>query len=514
MKVNWHTETWKFATLVIFLVLCAIPIPKHAGAQALPEHIRTLVWSYLRFADPVTTAILESDFTVSRLQNNLWAAGYLIPQGYLRLGKDDTGAWRYFIEQKLRPSMTVVKGWPSNWIKIAVASRTLKKIDYVKRRTLQLPMTGEKTDAWSFTFTYLIKPLLPGLPQMGPLTGEATTILDPKDGKWKVVNASLSECSTINLWDQTRSTCVYDSLLTQWQQRAVTQRQDTFRVGNLRQAALTYNDGKPRGLVFYFDIEGGKPPIKVDTVLFNNESIQDVFKKTFNIYRVVRDSGMSRSKENLFGGEIARIKEDAPGFATGSFSVWMNMIQDRPWDFGWPEEITAPLKVKAVIMDSSSPPKRESMEMEISSLPRLKVDEKRFPGPGGLGSYVYYVERSGHRYIPGQPPSELGLDLSGTWIGEYRERNPFNGKETVTPFRTEFQQRESKLTGEYIAEGVGRYSLTGIARGGEATMAFDFKPSGKDYSFHYDGKVSTDGKSIEGRWNYGPYGNGTWILRR
>lgn len=427
------TQTWRIATLAIVLALCPIAISAQAGAQALPENIKTLVWNHLRFADAVNAALLESDFSVWELQDNLWAAGYLIPQGYLRLAKDNTGRWQYVIDQKLRPSLAVIKSWPSNWIMIAVARRALKTIDYVKRRNLQLPMTGEKTDAWSFTFTYFLEPLLPGLPQMGPFRGEATAILDPKDGKWKVSEASLSECRTTNLWDQTSSTCAYNGLLERWRQRAVEQRQGTFRLGDLRQRIVTSDDGKAMGVVFSFDVEGGKPPIKVENVLFNNESIRDVFQKVFNRYRAVYGG----VREDLFEGNIADIEEDAPGFATGSFSVRMCAIQNSPWEFGWPEEIVAPLKVKAVIVDSSSPPKRESVEMEIPSLRRLEVEEKRFPRPGGFGTTVYYVERGGHKYVPGLPPSELGRDLNGAWDGEYRERNPFTGKETVTPFQAE-----------------------------------------------------------------------------
>lgn len=93
---------------------------------------------------------------------------------------------------KLKPYIVSV-GWPGIH-NVRVGKRVFKSISYKNAWT----ESGIKLQ--SFKFSYLIEPVLPELPRMGPLQGLGIGIWNPATGEWHVhENSILEDMGTLNM---------------------------------------------------------------------------------------------------------------------------------------------------------------------------------------------------------------------------------------------------------------------------------------------------------------------------
>jgi hypothetical protein len=97
----------------------------------------------------------------------------------------------------------------------------------------------------------------------------------------------------------------------------------------------------------------------------------------------------------------------------------------------------------------------------------------------------------------------LAVDISGTWNATVNL-----GDQTGSPTFV-FKQDGEKLTGSYSG-ALGDAQLKGTIKANE--IAFDFEASG--IAVHYAGKLSADGKKIEGTVDYGGQASGTFTATR
>jgi len=94
-------------------------------------------------------------------------------------------------------------------------------------------------------------------------------------------------------------------------------------------------------------------------------------------------------------------------------------------------------------------------------------------------------------------------DISGTWNATVNL-----GDQTGSPTFV-FKQDGEKLTGTYSG-ALGDAKLSGTVKGSE--ISFDFEAQG--IAVHYGGKLSADGKKIEGTVDYGGQASGTFTATK
>jgi opacity protein-like surface antigen len=99
--------------------------------------------------------------------------------------------------------------------------------------------------------------------------------------------------------------------------------------------------------------------------------------------------------------------------------------------------------------------------------------------------------------------SALAADISGTWNATVNL-----GDQTGSPTFV-FKQDGEKLTGTYSG-ALGDARLSGTIKSSE--IAFDFEASG--IAVHYAGKLSADGRKIEGTVDYSGQASGTFTATR
>ncbi len=99
--------------------------------------------------------------------------------------------------------------------------------------------------------------------------------------------------------------------------------------------------------------------------------------------------------------------------------------------------------------------------------------------------------------------SAFAADVTGTWKATVNL-----GDQTGSPTFV-FKQDGEKLTGAYSG-ALGEAQLSGTVKGND--IAFDFEAAG--ITVHYAGKLSADGKKIEGTVDYGGQASGTFTASR
>ncbi len=163
-----------------------------AQGETLPESIKEMVLKDIGFYEPVEISLLNN---ISTWDDNSWVQSFFVPNGYIKKwvvedahmvetmggGYPASAKYGYGHTEKLQPYLRIEKSWPSDWLKITIAKRVLKSIDYTNRWKLN------GLDTWSFTFTYFLESILPELPRLGPLKGKGTAQLNPATGGWKIV---------------------------------------------------------------------------------------------------------------------------------------------------------------------------------------------------------------------------------------------------------------------------------------------------------------------------------------
>ncbi len=206
---------------IIFILLAGLfGITNYAISapwDKLPKSIQKMVLNDLGFYKPVEKSLTSQLFISSSNENAyfssfqemdasmtggvgvktyLWKNKFFIPYGYLRKfqqtnyergqfnSNEYEQMWGGGIEdlaptEKLRPYLRKSQ---EGVIYVTLAKRVLKSIDYANK--WKIP--SENLDAWSFTFSYFLEPVLPDLPKLGPFTnGKGTAILNPATGQWE-----------------------------------------------------------------------------------------------------------------------------------------------------------------------------------------------------------------------------------------------------------------------------------------------------------------------------------------
>lgn len=102
------------------------------------------------------------------------------------------------------------------------------------------------------------------------------------------------------------------------------------------------------------------------------------------------------------------------------------------------------------------------------------------------------------------PPSAFAaIDVTGKW----NARVDLGGQGGTPTFT--LKQDGEKLSGTYNG-ALGDAALTGTVKGN--AISFDFQV--QDNKIHYEGKVSDDGKTMEGICDYGGQASGTFKATR
>ena len=99
-------------------------------------------------------------------------------------------------------------------------------------------------------------------------------------------------------------------------------------------------------------------------------------------------------------------------------------------------------------------------------------------------------------------------DLSGTWLGTYWQR----GK--PTRFELTLIHSGNTLTGYSLDQSyMGEASWSGTVTGRHlhCTKCYPLK---QQPPVHYRGTVSEEGNTMQGTWDFGPLGSGTWEAHR
>lgn len=176
--------------------------------ETLPESIKEMVLKDVEFYEPinksftpqlfVSTATMgsviferDAELTGKGAKTGLWRTKFFIPNGYLKKvpTKSDRGKfdWGEYLQstgegvkdlvptEKFQSHLKTQKGIAV----VALAKRALKSIDYTNK------WKSNDLDAWSFTYTYFLEPILPELPQLGPFTGKGTAMINPATGKFE-----------------------------------------------------------------------------------------------------------------------------------------------------------------------------------------------------------------------------------------------------------------------------------------------------------------------------------------
>ena len=202
MKKSFFLKTWAF----IGILLCVFQANSFAqDIKKLPEGCKEAALTWLGFYEPLEIDIPKDilinppyagyKFSDIEKRAKVWLDRLLIPEGYVvksvkeKKFREGFSVVSYAVNRYSpnKKSELLVRHSDESGFHIAFANRELESIDYVNEWNLT-PVQK----VWSFTFTYGIKPLLPGLPTIGPWKGKGTGMLNPSTGKWECVVESFS----------------------------------------------------------------------------------------------------------------------------------------------------------------------------------------------------------------------------------------------------------------------------------------------------------------------------------
>ncbi len=147
--------------------------------------------------------------------------------------------------------------------------------------------------------------------------------------------------------------------------------------------------------------------------------------------------------------------------------------------------------------------------------PEPKVEPARAPGPG-IGKTVAKSIEVAH--AGGERATDLDAAFSGTWTGEYAYAA---GARDAVELELDLVVRSGKLTGSstepntFVRPGPTELSadlLGEVLRGGDFALMKTYTGAA-DHSVLYVGHISTDRRTLEGRWQTRGV-TGTFALHR
>ncbi len=100
----------------------------------------------------------------------------------------------------------------------------------------------------------------------------------------------------------------------------------------------------------------------------------------------------------------------------------------------------------------------------------------------------------------------LAADVTGTWYFAV-ELSVGSGAPTFV-----LKQEGSKLTGTYSGT-LGEAPVTGTVKGDKIEFSFQAETAGEKFRAVYSGTIK-DSKNMEGKADYGEFGDGTWTARK
>ena len=331
--------------------------------ENVPQDIRQLVFERSRFSQSITFQPPCSDdpSTKERINASLINESFLHflnKNKFVKVDKSvmDPGT-KYVREYRILSYSDTIKPYiikgdfENDNFHIILAVRTLKSIDYTNE--YEATPEGFKKKFFALTFTYTLSNRFPNLPQITKqFKGEARAFLDPDDGKWKLDKFFLED----------QDSAEYMTLL-------IAQYQEKFISSRL---IYGYYDNS---VVFFFQFEGGKPPYKYGKLTLNGRTHKEVFRSYTEVQKT-RFLGLTRSKP-LYEIYIHQLEKGG-----GGFTIFMS----ENWPFGWPPDISFPLRVGITIFDSAFPQKSAYVETIIDSGTMLSATTKLLPiySPGSF----------------------------------------------------------------------------------------------------------------------------------
>ncbi len=370
-------------SLSIILLVLGMKFNKACAQQweYIPQHIRQLVFEQSRFSLPITFQLPCSDdpSTKKRILEK-WREptqpGFpprgpqnasLINESFLHFLTENKLAevdkfvmgrgTRYMREYKILSypdtiKPYIVKGdFENDNFHIILAVRTLKSIDYTNE--YEATPEGFKIKFFAITFTYTLSNRFPNLPQITKqFKGEARAFLDPDDGKWKLDKFFL----------EYQDSAEYMILLKAQYEIFVKKQQEKFITSGLIYRRFDNN------IVFFFQFEGGKPPYKYGRLTLNGRTYEEVLGSYIEVQET-RFLRLTASKP-LYKIYFHQLEKGG-----GGFTIFIS----ENWPFGWPPDISFPLRVGITIFDSASPQKSAYVETMIDSGHMLSATKKLLP---------------------------------------------------------------------------------------------------------------------------------------
>jgi len=326
---------------VTILLFCIGGISTVAHSHKLPGKIKKKALDYLDIGEPLYITVSNGILPEPGSLNYYWAIGYLIPQGYI----EDRGEDGYIVTSKTVNLDGYKEDYEIKWFiplsarkvrqsYIPIAKRVFKSINYVNH------WYPNDIETWSFTFSYTIEPILPGLPVRGPFEGKASVYRDPRTGKW-IIDEFYTKRGDSGIAE-------YDAWITKRGKKAEQERQK-YLEEHMRIKSLRYSYKKER-VRFYFDIEGGRSPYKI----FVNINGQDL-KRFFNRYKIEEGKGVQKElyycfeRYGYYGGDTTFRQGEPTKKINHYFDIAVCRYLKK---FAWPPDIRFPIHIGIKVEDS------------------------------------------------------------------------------------------------------------------------------------------------------------------
>jgi len=377
------------------MLMCIICLTSCSQFSGIPEEIKRYVFEKSQFAQPLTLKYLppgdhpnQKEEIVRQWKQSQNAMllppifyggkevnidknilNFLIKNNYAKTDKmtltvrnEPTNFSFLYYTRELEPYIQRRSG--QSGFEIILAQRKLKSIGHTNSYTANI--YGANVKVWAFTFVYTLENKLPGLPKvMKEFEGKAKAHLDPDDGKWKVEGVSLSD----------RGDAEYLDMLTQKLMVDSQRMQKSLKVSNL---SYQYGSGS---ISFIFNLEGGVPPYKYNWPTINGVPINNLLYP----YRAARGG---------YNAPLYRINFQDVKDGSGAITIAM---EDEFMGFGWPPDITFPLKIILRLADASSPPKVATLETTVPSGQRLSPEWRN-----EILGFDNWIEKDGKRMSSGK----------------------------------------------------------------------------------------------------------------